>query len=211
MCKRTVAPGCQAQSFHRDPLQKRGAYPTGRRIEQNVSWWSKSKTRGASDHFLQIYMDKFFDNSLWFLSAPPSKLSFQMRDSFEKALAPGTIRNQHTQATLYIKFMLIYQFNYLFPTVANIAMYSRFLANSYTSKSTIRNYLSGAKSWVYLHMGDICAFSAYERNTLVKSYVSSSQHVPAKAALLSTSDIRLICAFIDANPLFPCLSSQPFS
>lgn len=126
-----------------------------------------------------------------------------MRESFNNALAPGTLKNQRIQATLYLKFMLSYRFNYLFPDVANIAMYSQFLANSYTSPSSIRNYLSGAKNWVRLHMGDIQPFLAYELGTLVKSYTAKSQHIPDKAAPLLPSDVWVICLFIDSNHQIP--------
>lgn len=130
-------------------------------------------------------------------------LYFQMRESFNSALAPGTIKNQRNQATLYVKFMLIYNFNYLFPTITNVAMFSQFLANSYTSPRTIRNYLSGAKTWVQLHMGDIQPFLTYELGTLVKSYASSSSHTPVKAAPLTSDHIRLICNYIDNDPAIP--------
>lgn len=126
-----------------------------------------------------------------------------MRESFNNALAPGTIKNHRIQAALYIKFMLLYNFNYLSPSVANITMYSQFLANSYTSPNSIRNYLSGAKNWVQLHIGNTDAFSAYELGTLVKSFSSKSTHVPSKAAPLSPDQIRVICNFIDHDPTLP--------
>lgn len=132
-----------------------------------------------------------------------SKLYLQTRDSFNTALAPGTVKNQRLQAALYVKFMLLYNFDYLHPTIANIAMYSRFLANSYPSPNTIKNYISGAKTWVNLHIGDISAFNAYELNTLVKSYSLKSSHVLSKALPLSVNDIKIICNYVDADSSIP--------
>lgn len=58
-----------------------------------------------------------------FFLGPDTPLYWQMRLSYAEALAPGTARNKRAQAQLYIKFMLVYQFNYLAPTVAQVAMY----------------------------------------------------------------------------------------
>lgn len=126
-----------------------------------------------------------------------------MRESFTNALAPGTVKNHRNQASLYIKFMLLYRFNYLFPNTTQIAMYSQFLANSYTSPNSIRNYMSGAKNWVLLHMGDTQPFVTYELGTLVKSYSSKSRHIPSKAAPISPTEVTSICQFIDDNPHLP--------
>lgn len=130
-----------------------------------------------------------------------------MRESFNNALAPGTIKNQQNQAALYIRFMLLYNFDYLSPTITNIAMYSRFLANSYTSPNTsntsIKNYMSGAKNWVNHHIGDTQAFISHEINTLVKSYVSKYSHVPSKAVPLTPADITVICKFLDNDLTIP--------
>lgn len=120
-----------------------------------------------------------------------------------EALAPGTARNKRNQAQLYIKFMLIYHFNYLAPTVAQIAMYAQFLANSYPSIATVRNYLSGAKTWTLHHQGNIHAFESNEVGTLVKSFVSTSTHIPSQAAPLTPEDIKNICAYIDSQPSIP--------
>lgn len=138
-----------------------------------------------------------------FLTGPVSPFYWQMRLSFAGALAPGTARNRRAQAYTYVKFMLIYNFNYLSPTVANVSMYAQFLANSYPSPATVKNYLSGAKTWTQFHMGNISAFETPELNTLVKSFVSKSSHVPAQAAPLSPQDIKNVCAYIDLNPSIP--------
>lgn len=107
-----------------------------------------------------------------------------MRLSYDEAIAPGTARNKRAQAYLYIKFMLIYNFNYLAPTVAEVSMYAQFLANSYSSPATVKNYLSGAKTWTQHHTGETVSFDSPELNKLVKSFVTSSNHIPTQAAPL---------------------------
>lgn len=126
-----------------------------------------------------------------------------MRVFYDEALATGTARNKRAQGYLYVKFMLIYQLNYLAPTVADVSMYAQSLANSYPSTATIKNYLSGAKTWTQHHRGDISSFESPELTTLVKSFVSKSSHIPAQASPLSPVDIKNICAYIDLYPRIP--------
>lgn len=126
-----------------------------------------------------------------------------MRLSYEEAVAPGTAKNKRAQAYIYIKFMLTYNFDYLKPTVADVSMYAQFLANSYSSTATVKNYLSGAKTWTQHHMGDISSFESQEVNKLVKSFSNTSTHIPTQAAPLSPADIADICAYIDNNSYVP--------
>lgn len=79
-------------------------------------------------------------------------------------------------------------------------MYTRFLANSYTSPSSTKNYVSGAKYWVITHGGEASAFSALEVSESLKAITAESNHVPLQAPPLSPSDIKLICSYLDCNP-----------
>lgn len=128
-----------------------------------------------------------------------------MRQSYELSIAPGTAKNKKLQASLYIKFMILYHFNYLNPSVADISMYSQFLANSFSSPATVRNYISGAKTWVQHHMGNIQSFLSYELSSMLKHVTSSSDHIPSHAAPLSSDQIKLICTFIDNTGMFPAV------
>lgn len=132
-----------------------------------------------------------------------SPLYWQTQQTFADALAPGTKRNRRRQAELYLKFMLSYSFNYLQPTVPDLAMYLQFLANSYISPATVRNSFSGAKSWVQFHNGVISSFLSPEHAALAKTITEKSNHNPVQALALSPADIRSICLFLDANPTFP--------
>lgn len=131
-----------------------------------------------------------------------------MRGTYERALAPGTIKNRLKQASIFIKFMLAYKFNYLQPSMAELAMYSQFLANTYASPATVKNHVSGAKSWLQLHGGTIDAFATAELGMMTKSISDNSQHVPATAAPLTPGDIHIICNYIDTMPQVP-LSVKP--
>lgn len=145
-----------------------------------------------------------------YLTGPSDVLKAQALLSLKNAVAPGTRINKERQARAYITFALIYDIDYLFPSIEDIVMYTRFMANSYTSPSSTKNYMSGAKYWVTIHGGDNSAFSSLEVGEMVKAVTAESNHVPLQAPPLFPSDIRLICAFLDRNPTFdraikPCV------
>lgn len=45
-------------------------------------------------------------------------------------------------------------------------MYIRFMANSYSSLASVKNYFSGAKYWVTIHGGDISSFLPLETSEM---------------------------------------------
>lgn len=117
-----------------------------------------------------------------------------------QALAPGTVKNREAQAFLYIKFMVVYNMNYLSPQIGDLAMYYQFLANTFKSPATVKNHVSGAKAWVQLHRGNIEHFAAQELSMMSKSILEGSPHIPDPAAPLTPEDIRNICRYIDSCP-----------
>lgn len=122
-----------------------------------------------------------------------------MRKTFDEALAPGTVKNRQLQAQLYLKFMLAYQFNYFAPSIAQLAMFTRFLGNSYVSPATIKNYLSGAKAWVYSHGGVVDGFLSHEVSMMSKRIATEKAHIVSQARPLTSHDITVICKFINSN------------
>lgn len=122
-----------------------------------------------------------------------------MRETMSRSLAPGTVKNREAQAALYIKFMLIYGFDYLSPDISDLTMYAQFLANTYNSPATVRNHISGAKMWVQFHRGNIQHFAAQEMSMMSKSILERSTHIPSPAAPVGPREIRSICAYIDGT------------
>lgn len=126
-----------------------------------------------------------------------------MCSTFNSALAPGTYENRHKQAAVYIKFLLQYNVPYLSPDVTQVCMLAQYLANSYSAISTVRNYISGAKTWVLEHNGNVSAFLSHELNVMLKSLAKKSSHVVRRATPLSFDDIIEICRFTDIHALVP--------
>lgn len=133
-----------------------------------------------------------------------------MTETFLGAIAPGTAANRRKQAETFLKFALYYDVNFLNPDMVDLLMYSQFLANSFASTVSVRNYLSGAKVWIILHDGVTSAFDSFQLKQMLSGVSLKSNHVPRSAPPLTVSDVRIICDFIDLNPdvhvaIKPCI------
>lgn len=131
-----------------------------------------------------------------------------MLSSYTAALAPGTIANRKKQAQEYLTFALIYRIPYLGPSITHVCMYAQSLANKHAAPTSIKNYLSGSKSWVGEHGGSLHAFESPQLARLVKSFVKNSHHIPSRAFPLAARHIRAICDFLDGCPQAP-LGAKP--
>lgn len=105
---------------------------------------------------------------------------------------------------------MLYNIDWLSPSIIDLVMYIKFMANSYTSPASTKNYLSGAKYWVTVHGGNPAAFSALETGEMIKAVVADSHHIPSPALPLHVSDIAIVCQFLDSNPVVikaikPCI------
>lgn len=121
-----------------------------------------------------------------------------MLDSYDNALAKGTVANKLRQAKLYIKFSVIYNFDCLQPNIINLGMYARFMANSFASPTTCKNYMSGAKSWVRDLGGSFQSFESYHVATVVKGTQLASTHVSSPAPPILQKELHIIVSYIDS-------------
>lgn len=131
-----------------------------------------------------------------------------MIGSYTDSVAPGTLQNRATQARIYVTFAVHYGFDPRFPSSTDVCMYTQFLKNSYSAPTTVKNYQSGAKTWIAEHGGNLVPFSSFEYNQLSAGLTKRSQHVPTRAVPLSWEHLRVIASFLDHTPSFP-LSAKP--
>lgn len=126
-----------------------------------------------------------------------------MLQTYKHGVSSGTAANRIRQASLYVKFALYYNFNFLFPHVVDILMYTQFLKNSFNSPISVKNYISGAKGWVVRHNGNLNAFESVEVKEMLSAVVNISTHVPMPASPLTPDQIKTICDYIDSQPQIP--------
>ena len=119
-----------------------------------------------------------------------AELWSQVESSYQAAFAPGTLSNHRRQFKCYLKFMSLYKFNYLIPTVNSILMFTQYLANSHHHVTTVKNYLSGAKTFVRNLGGDLTAFESFHVSNLLKGVARLSSHVPSSPPSLTVTEVR---------------------
>lgn len=82
-------------------------------------------------------------------------------------------------------------------------MFTQYLANSFTAPPSIKNAISGAKTWINNHLGDSQAFDSQTVGELLKKITKMSDHVPQPALPISEVELDIIVNFINSDPLYP--------
>lgn len=142
-------------------------------------------------------------NILLLVSGDLSPLYYQTIASYRDSISEGTACNRATQARSYITFAVQYQFDPLQPSSGNLCMYIQFVKNSQLVPTTIKNYLSGTKTWLAEHGGNLAPFSSFEYQQMYAGISKRSEHVPKRAAPLTPAHIRAIVDFLDSCPSAP--------
>lgn len=127
-----------------------------------------------------------------------------MAASYSASVAPGTAANKKRQAKDYIRFALQYKVPYLSPSITHVCMYAQRLANTHASPNSIKNYISGAKSWVGEHQGNTWEPLGAHHVRTICTLLDSSPSAPLaiKPALL----IGFSCFLRSSNILSPTIS-----
>lgn len=115
----------------------------------------------------------------------------------------GTAANRKRQSELYLKFCIMYNVQYLSPPIINILMFIQFLKNSFDSHVSVKNYVSGARTWVLQHKGITDSFDSFEVKQMFGALEATSTHIPVPAYPLTISDVKIVCDYIDANNRIP--------
>lgn len=126
-----------------------------------------------------------------------------MLGTYSESVAPGTLVNRMTQAKTFITFAVHYGVDPLAPTPTDLCMYLQFLKNSFSAPTSVKNYLSGAKTWILEHGGLTTSFASFEYGQMIAGLTKRSSHVPARAAPLNWAHIRMIALFCDETPSVP--------
>lgn len=65
--------------------------------------------------------------------------------------------------------------------------------------STVKNYISGARSWINHHKGDDSAFASTYVGAVTKFNINKSTHVTNRAPLLTIDHVHSIVSIFDIN------------
>ena len=129
---------------------------------------------------------------------PPPHLMAQMQASYSAAFAPGTRQNKTRQTRAYITYMTAYNRPILTPALIDILLYTQFLANSLKSPASVKNYISGAKSFLQQAGVSVTPFASPLLSSLFKGITKLSDHVPIPAPAIDLARLKLMCNVLAA-------------
>ena len=90
-------------------------------------------------------------------------------------------------------FMLAYDFDYVSPSLTSCLLYIQCLANSFKNMTSVRNYLSGAKTFLTAAGGDPAPLSAPLVATVIRGAARLSTHVASPAPPLGRDALLGLC------------------
>ena len=115
----------------------------------------------------------------------------ELRKTRKAAFAQGTKKNLHTQWKSYIMFCTYFKLVPLPAEKDTLCLYAQFLARSFKSVDTIRNYLSGVKLMHTLSDTNCPHFGSVELKLSLRGMEQLKKHTPTQA-LPITPDILLM-------------------
>ena len=129
---------------------------------------------------------------------PPPHLFSQMTASYSAAFSTGTLQNRSRQTRAYLTYMIAYGRPSMLPTILDILLYTQFLANSLKSPASVKNYISGAKSFLQQQGASIAPFSSPLLINLFKGITKLSAHIPVPAPAIDLPRFKLMCDLLAA-------------
>ena len=91
-------------------------------------------------------------------------------------------------------FMMAYGFDYMTPTLQSLLLYLQCLVNSFKNITSIKNYISGARTFVSLSGGNTALFTSPILATVIRGAARLSTHVPRPAPPLGRLQLHRLCA-----------------
>ena len=103
------------------------------------------------------------------------------------AFRPGTRSNHTRQFVSYLSFCSYYRLQDVNPLASTLCMYAEFLARSFTSPRSIRNYLSGVRLMHHYLGQDAPNLDCFELDLILRALDITLAHVPTRRLPITES------------------------
>ena len=117
------------------------------------------------------------------LSSPKELASWDRTSLAAAQLKPSLSPDRHAD----LSFMLASSYDNKNPILHHCLLYIRFLANSFKNVRSVKNYISGARTFINMIGGNPALFSSPMTFTLLKGLANQSHHVEQEAPALPRS------------------------
>lgn len=111
-----------------------------------------------------------------------------------------------TQLKTYLLFCAYYEFKPFPCGSENLCYYAYFLSQSFDSSASVKNYISGIKTFSKLLGHDVAPFETVDLRFTVQGISKLSIHVPKSKLPLSCTDLKHIIQMLDVSkPFHACM------
>jgi hypothetical protein len=126
------------------------------------------------------------------------RLHTACRERQRKAFRPGTQANHNTQFSTYITFCIYYGLQDINPSPSTICAYTEFLARTFKSPQTIKNYISGVHLLHrYLEL-DPTSLQCFQLQLILRAMDIAMEHVPNQKSPITIYMLRQLCNACDS-------------
>ena len=117
---------------------------------------------------------------------------------YDRGLAPSTHKNRRAQASRYVRFMILHGALPLEPSVYDALQFVSSLYTSLSSPGSIRNAISGARSWILDHQGFPAALDSSAVRRLCRGGDKQSSHMVRAAPPLTPPLLQQVVSFLSS-------------
>ena len=116
----------------------------------------------------------------------------------QHAFRPGTRENQRSQMVLFISFCTYFTLEYVNPSEKTLCLYAEFLARSFKSPRTIRNYISGIRLLHKYISVNCTSLHSFDLDLILRALDLTMQHMPNQRIPIDTQTLKDICSICDS-------------
>ena len=114
---------------------------------------------------------------------------------------PGTWVNKRAQLEECVRYLSQHGRHADSPDSYDVLSYFLHLQTKFLSPNTVKNYLSGARTWVLSLSGSAEAFDCYHLSILKRGLDAALNHTPSQAPPVSPRDLmQIVDALIKCGP-----------
>lgn len=124
-------------------------------------------------------------------------LKNELKRSKRRAFAPGTRQNLKTQIYSFYAFCLFFNKPWLSVDSETLSLYAQFLARSFKSPESIKNYIKGIKTFYLMVDLPKTAFEDLELKLTLRGISRLKRHVPTRAEPVTPQILLEIHSLLD--------------
>ena len=140
-----------------------------------------------------------YSNHVFSCSVPGqvAKLRCQMLARRQQAFRPETRINYMIQIRAYIAFCIHFKLDYQHPSPETLCLFVEFLALSFHSPGSVKNYLSGVRIFFKLQQQSPKSLDCFQLQLMLRAVDITMEHTPSPKLPLTEDMLQKMCELCD--------------